>query len=70
MCTVLYTVRIYSYFVHNSLDEVRDAYKDFGVIGRVGEPLEVAKAIAYLASDDAGFVTGETLTIDGGFLLK
>jgi len=36
-------------------------------IGRVGEVDEVAKAIAYLASDDASFVTGTILTVDGGW---
>ncbi|MCA9735425.1 glucose 1-dehydrogenase [candidate division KSB1 bacterium] len=35
-------------------------------IGRVGEPQEIANAILYLAHDDAGWVTGVTLNIDGG----
>jgi len=35
-------------------------------IGRVGEPEEVAKLIAYLASDAAGWITGVTYSIDGG----
>lgn len=34
--------------------------------GRLGYPEEIAHAVAYLASDDAGFVTGEVLRIDGG----
>ncbi len=34
--------------------------------GRLGLPEEVGKAVAYLASDDAAFVTGSTLTINGG----
>lgn len=38
-------------------------------IGRVGEPADVAAAIAYLASDEASFVTGTVLPVDGGFLL-
>jgi NAD(P)-dependent dehydrogenase (short-subunit alcohol dehydrogenase family) len=33
---------------------------------RWGEPEEVANAVAFLASDSAGFITGETLTVDGG----
>ncbi|UDL94253.1 acetoacetyl-CoA reductase [Lichenihabitans sp. PAMC28606] len=35
-------------------------------MGRLGLPDEVAKAVAYLASEDASFVTGSTLTINGG----
>jgi len=35
-------------------------------LGRVGEPIEVAKAIAFLASDDASFTTGDLFRIDGG----
>jgi NAD(P)-dependent dehydrogenase (short-subunit alcohol dehydrogenase family) len=35
-------------------------------LGRIATPEEVARAIYYLASDDAGFVTGSVLTIDGG----
>ena len=37
-------------------------------LGRVGEPEEVAAAIAFLASDDASFITGVTLPVDGGSL--
>ena len=36
------------------------------LVGRLGYPEEIAAAVAYLASDDAAFVTGETLRIDGG----
>ncbi len=38
-------------------------------IGRVGKPSDVAAAIAYLASEEASFVTGTAFPIDGGFLL-
>ncbi len=36
------------------------------LVGRLGYPEEIAGAVAYLASDDAAFITGETLRIDGG----
>jgi NAD(P)-dependent dehydrogenase (short-subunit alcohol dehydrogenase family) len=39
-------------------------------IGRLGEPSEVAKAILFLASDEASFITGAILPVDGGFLAQ
>ncbi|MBZ4415763.1 acetoacetyl-CoA reductase [Myxococcus sp. RHSTA-1-4] len=35
-------------------------------VGRLGQPVEVARAVLFLASDEAGFITGSTLTINGG----
>jgi NAD(P)-dependent dehydrogenase (short-subunit alcohol dehydrogenase family) len=35
---------------------------------RLGQPHEPADAIAYLASDEAGFITGIDLPVDGGYL--
>jgi NAD(P)-dependent dehydrogenase (short-subunit alcohol dehydrogenase family) len=37
-------------------------------LGRVGEPGDIAKAALFLASDDAAWITGETLTVDGGLM--
>jgi len=44
---------------------VADAYP----LKRIGEPSDVSSAVAFLASDAAAWITGETLTIDGGALL-
>jgi glucose 1-dehydrogenase len=37
-------------------------------LGRVGQPGEVARLVAYLASDDASYITGTTVVIDGGLM--
>ncbi|MET0152134.1 MAG: glucose 1-dehydrogenase [Candidatus Binatia bacterium] len=37
--------------------------------GRIGEPHEIAAAVAFLASDDAGFITGQTLSVSGGLTM-
>ncbi|MBN6710126.1 3-oxoacyl-ACP reductase FabG [Haemophilus haemoglobinophilus] len=37
--------------------------------GRLGEPKDIAKAVAFLASDDAGYITGTTLHVNGGMYL-
>lgn len=38
--------------------------------GRLGEPKDIAKAVAFLASDDAGYITGETLHVNGGMYMN
>jgi len=39
-------------------------------LGRVGQPVDVARAVAFLASDAAAFITGQTLWVDGGLFSK
>ena len=36
-------------------------------VGRLGKPEDIAEAVAFLASPKAGFINGESLTIDGGW---
>jgi len=43
---------------------------DLSVIERIGKPEEVAAAITFLLSEDASFITGQVLAVDGGFTLK
>lgn len=43
---------------------------DLTPMGRLGRPEEIAAGVAYLASDDASFVTGAELYIDGGYIAK
>ena len=38
-------------------------------VGRLGEPEEIARCVVFLASDDAGFITGSTLSANGGQLM-
>jgi NAD(P)-dependent dehydrogenase (short-subunit alcohol dehydrogenase family) len=37
-------------------------------LNRIGDPDEVARVAAFLASDDASYITGSAITVDGGFL--
>lgn len=46
--------------------EMRERIAQGTPLGRVGRARDVAEAVAYLACDDAGFVTGHVLTVDGG----
>ncbi len=49
-------------------DDARQRRVDRIPLGRFGEPEDVAKAALFLASDDAHYVTGHTLAVDGGYL--
>jgi meso-butanediol dehydrogenase/(S,S)-butanediol dehydrogenase/diacetyl reductase len=49
----------------NSSSAWEELYK-MHPVGRIGEPEDVGKLAVYLASDDAGFVTGQVIVIDGG----
>lgn len=40
------------------------------VLGRMGEPEEVARCVSFLASDEASFVTGSAMVVDGGLIAK
>lgn len=51
-------------------DEMRQQLHARQPVGRMGEPNEIAYAALYLASDEAAFVTGSSLVIDGGWTAK
>jgi NAD(P)-dependent dehydrogenase (short-subunit alcohol dehydrogenase family) len=50
-------------------DGTMDLMANLAPIGRVGEPAEIASAVLFLVSDAASFVTGSTLTVDGGLVM-
>jgi 2-keto-3-deoxy-L-fuconate dehydrogenase len=54
-------------FHKHEKDKVRGELNQRQPIGRLGRPEEIASLALYLASDEAGFVTGSAVTIDGGW---
>ena len=50
--------------------ETKALFESFAVLPKMGMPEDIAKGALFLASDDAEFITGTGLTIDGGFLAK
>ena len=51
-------------------DPNREAMNANVPMGREGEPIEVANAVLFLASDEASYITGTELVVDGGFTAK
>lgn len=51
-------------------EKAAEAYRAHIPVGRLGDPMECARAIAWLLSDAASYVTGAVLTVDGGMALR
>ena len=49
--------------------ELVEGWTKLTPLGRLGKASDVANLIAFLASDDAAFITGQTINVDGGFML-
>ncbi len=50
-------------------DKLREAYRRAVPIGRLGKPEDIAGAVLFLASDDADFITGQTISVSGGLTM-
>jgi NAD(P)-dependent dehydrogenase (short-subunit alcohol dehydrogenase family) len=48
-------------------EPLRDIFRDNKLVGRLGEPRDVAEMVLFLASDRSRFITGQLLPVDGGF---
>tara|TARA_B100000749_G_scaffold113733_1_gene86953 strand:- start:3495 stop:4253 length:759 start_codon:yes stop_codon:yes gene_type:complete len=50
-------------------DEVKDQLESSIPLGRLGTPDDVANLVCFLASDEAGYITGQTFNVDGGMVM-
>ncbi|HGG58479.1 MAG TPA: 3-oxoacyl-ACP reductase FabG [Gammaproteobacteria bacterium] len=50
-------------------DDQREALQKEIALGRLGDPADIANAVAFLASPDAAYITGETLNVNGGMYM-
>jgi meso-butanediol dehydrogenase/(S,S)-butanediol dehydrogenase/diacetyl reductase len=53
-----------------SVEELKTQRQDTSLLGRWADPLEIAYPILWMASDEASFITGTTLVVDGGLHIK
>ncbi|MGD9533513.1 MAG: SDR family NAD(P)-dependent oxidoreductase [Candidatus Nitrosocosmicus sp.] len=51
------------------VSDIKQQYSAITTLGRVGEPRDVAKVVAFLVSDDAEYLTGTYLPVDGGLVI-
>jgi len=50
-----------------TIEQIHALTKGYGLLGRIAEPVEIANAIYFLASEQSSFITGHALVVDGGF---
>ncbi|PCJ58352.1 MAG: short-chain dehydrogenase [Planctomycetota bacterium] len=75
-CNCVCPARVHTPFVDDfvktnypeKIDEMMDQLSKYQPIGRMGTPDEIAKLVSFLASDEASFITGAAIDIDGGVL--
>ena len=49
--------------------ELLDGFAKLTMLGRLGQPEEIAKVALFLASDDSSYITGQTINVNGGMRL-
>jgi 3-oxoacyl-[acyl-carrier protein] reductase len=50
-------------------DELKESILKYTPLGRMGKPEEIASAVAFLASEEAAYITGQVLAVDGGMIM-
>jgi len=56
-------------FLASDVDRLMEAFAKRTPLGRVGEPVDLARVVTFLASEEGGWITGQTLVVDGGHLI-
>lgn len=52
-----------------TVDEVKQGYLRHTALGKLEEPEDIAKVVVFLATEDAGFITGQRIVVDGGIMM-
>ena len=51
-------------------DDVKNKFLSQIPTGKIGYPIDIANAVIFLASDEAEYITGQTITVDGGRIIN
>jgi len=60
------TQSLYDFFPDDKRDDILAYLETKSTVGRLGQPKDIAKAVAFLAGEDAGYINGVELIVDGG----